>query len=215
MKTQLYAWLYPKLRPFYATYRHKDAFHLLDVGCGIHSPTKAKRVFPQAIYHGIDRDVYENTADDMALIDQFFQLNLDHDSLDEVPDNFYDVIIMAHVIEHLWNGLEVVETLCQKLKQGGSIYMEYPSARSLHLPSANGTLNFWDDPTHMRLYETREILPVLEKAGMVINKTAVRHDPFRILAFPVALTYGLLKRKPATAFWDILGFAEYIYAVKR
>ena len=66
----------------------------------------------------------------------------------------------------------------------------------------------------MRLYRTTEITPVLQQAGMRVVATAVRHDPIRLLLFPFMLVRGLWTRQPATAFWDILGFAEYIYAVK-
>ena len=64
-----------------------------------------------------------------------------------LADNHYDLIILSHVIEHINNGLDVVERLSKKLKFGGHIYIEYPSLKSLQLPSAQGSLHFCDDDT--------------------------------------------------------------------
>ena len=65
---------------------------------------------------------------------------------------------MVHVIEHLHNGDKVLEGLLTKLRSGGVIYIEYPGIRSTRLPSMRGSLNFSDDPTHVRLYSVPEIM---------------------------------------------------------
>src|SRR5690606_34531212 len=107
---------------------------------------------------GVDRDRdYNNKVEDFKLMDQFFQIDLTTLQFDQIPDNHYDAIMMAHVIEHLPNGTEVIAQLIPKLKKGGLIYIEYPGLRSTKLPSKKGTLNFYDDDTHCRIYTQVEL----------------------------------------------------------
>lgn len=193
-------------------------FTVLDVGAGNHSARKMKRVYPQCIYHGLDQvSDYNNDDADMREMDRFFQIDLGYvDSLAEIPDNFYDVIVVAHVIEHLRNGLEVIAALLPKLKVGGRIYVEFPSVRSLSLPSMKGCLNFSDDSTHVRVYEVRELANVMLDRGCRVIRGGRRRDWSKILLLPFFLVRSAMHRDgiQASVFWDLLGFADYIYAKK-
>ena len=142
---------------------------MLDVGVGNHSPSQFKKYFPSSVYHGIDIDVnYNNTPDDVSKVDQFFKLDLTKLNFDEIPNNYYDGIIMAHIIEHLENGDQVISLLSTKLKSGGYIYIEYPSAKSIKFPTKQGTLNFYDDSTHVRLYNHIELGKAMKEDGFEI-----------------------------------------------
>jgi trans-aconitate methyltransferase len=145
---------------FYRSFCHRQ-FVLLDVGCGNHGATKAKRFFPDCEYWGIDRELYETDEKDLSLTYRRFELDLDRDDLSSVPEQAFDVILASHVIEHLQNGIRVISALCGKLKPGGVIYIEFPSTRSLGLPSVPGTLNFCDDPTHIRIYDVKDVANAL------------------------------------------------------
>ena len=191
-------------------------FILLDVGAGSHSPSLAKRVFPDCIYHGIDIGNYDNSANDMSLMDRYFEMDVTKLDFDEIPDYYYDLIILSHIIEHLHNGDKVIEGLAKKLKPGGFIYIEYPGEKSTRFPKMRGSLNFYDDPTHVRLYSLQEIEQLLTTAGFVtISKGLRRYWPY-ILLTPIKIAYNVMKRGyiPGSIFWDILGFAEYVYAKK-
>ena len=52
---------------------------------------------------------------------------VDLDNLSELdnalPNNYFDFIIMSHVIEHTRKGTEILEILSKKLKVGGGIYI--------------------------------------------------------------------------------------------
>jgi trans-aconitate methyltransferase len=196
---------------------HGREFSLLDVGCGNHSPAQTRKWFPQCRYSGIDRESYNLDDRDKEAMGTSFAIDLQKQSLSPVPDRAYDVILLSHVIEHLTNGLEVLAELAAKLAPGGRIYVEFPSERSLRLPSMKGTLNFHDDPTHVRLYTVAEVRKVLESYGLEIVSAGRRRDMAHILLCPVHLVYNLLKnrRLSAAALWDLLGFADYVYAVSR
>jgi hypothetical protein len=205
---------YPRFKPYYHRFKNRQ-FTLLDVGCGNHSPSETKKVFKNVIYHGLDKtNNYNNTSEDIARIDRFFQIDLDKDSLTEISNNFYDVILMCHIVEHLKKGTDVLAQLTSKLKKGGVIYVEFPSVHSLELPSMKGTLNFCDDLTHVRIYDIKELANILLQNNCKIIRAGTRRDPIRLIAFPFMLLRGLLRRSPASAFWDLMGFADYIYATR-
>jgi hypothetical protein len=193
-------------------------FTVLDVGAGNHSARKMKRVYPNCIYHGVDRIAnYNNDDADRQKMDQFFQVDLDSVATTAViPDSTYDVIIIAHVIEHLYDGSAAILALLPKLKPGGCIYIEFPSVRSLSLPSMRGCLNFSDDPTHVRLYDVGELGNLLLSNGFRIVRGGRRRDWIRVLLLPLLFIRSALQRDgvQASIFWDLLGFADYIYARK-
>lgn len=192
-------------------------FSLLDVGAGNHSASAAKRWFPRCHYSGIDRDRdYNNDPADFAAMDEFFELDLTRLELDAVPNGRYDAILMAHVIEHLHNGDDVVRALIPKLRPGGVICIEFPGKRSLRLPRMRGTLNFYDDPTHVRLFTADEVGALLRECGLRVTRAGTRRDPIGILLMPVS-AYKCWKRfhyVPGGVFWDLTGFADYVVGVK-
>ncbi len=191
-------------------------FRLLDVGCGNHSASKTKTLFKNCLYYGLDRDNYNNTTEDYNLMEEFYRVDLESGSLAGVPNGFFDAIIMSHVIEHLHDGLAAILMLSSKLKPGGIIYVEFPSVRSLGLPSMPGTLHFCDDTTHIRLYDVKEVVNTLLTKGLKIVKAGTRRNVMRIAITPFAFVYlKYVRRRPyATAFWDILGFASFVFAQK-
>lgn len=192
-------------------------FTLLDVGAGNHSATFLKRIFPQCEYYGLDISrSYDNDENDFALMEEFYELDLTLLQFDKIPDNFFDAILMTHVIEHLHNGDKVLEGLLPKLKRGGVIYVEYPGVRSTRLPSMRASLNFYDDPTHVRLYHLNEIVGALTNGGLRIVKSGTRRNWLFILIMPLLLPYRYLKRGYFVGgdFWDLTGFAESVYGRK-
>jgi ubiquinone/menaquinone biosynthesis C-methylase UbiE len=192
-------------------------FRLLDIGAGNHSATKAKTVFPNCEYHGVDmeRD-YNNSEEDLKLMDAFYEMDLTKLNFTAMPDNYFDAIQIAHVIEHLYNGDEVIKGLLPKLKSGGYIYLEYPGEKSTRLPSMYGSLNFKDDPTHVRVYSVKELTALLEANGCKVLKSGLRRNGWFIMATPFRIikTWASGKKLQGNIFWDLLGFAEFVWARK-
>jgi len=192
-------------------------FNLLDIGCGNHSPSITKYWFPKCTYYGLDKDKnYNNDSRDLELMDGFYNIDLINNKLDKIPDEHFDVIMMAHVIEHLPNGDEVMIKLLPKLKKNGYIYIEYPSFKSTKLPSMKGTLNFFDDPTHCRLYTQIELYNLFLKNKCKIIKGGIRRYMMYILLTPFRAIYDIIRYGyvNGSVFWDIMGFAEYIIVQK-
>ncbi len=193
-------------------------FRLLDVGSGNHSPTKTTALFPNCEYHGMDQTLdYGYSEQDKAIMKGFYDNDLTKLDFDSIPDQYFDFIMMAHIIEHLHNGDAVITRLAKKLKPGGHIYIEYPGHKSTHLPSMRGSLNFHDDPTHVRVYSVPELSALLSKEDFRILSSGTRRSWPYVFATPARAVISLFKHKyvAGNVFWDLLGFAEYVYAQKK
>jgi len=110
-----------------------------------------------------------------------------------------------------------LKKLFPKLKPGGYMYIEYPGLKSTKLPSMYGTLNFKDDPTHVRLYSVKELTDLFEKNQFRVLRSGTRRNPWFIMSMPFRIVVSMLKGKKlqGNIFWDILGFAEYLWVQKK
>lgn len=193
-------------------------FRLLDIGAGNHSATKAKRVFPLCEYHGVDMEKdYNNDQEDFNQMAAFYEMDLTKLDFKSIPDNYFDGIWMVHVIEHLYNGDEVIKLLLPKLKMGGYMYVEYPGKRSTTLPSMHGSLNFKDDPTHVRVYAVKELSALFTANNCRVLSSGTRRNPWFMMAIPFRVVMSLVKgeKMQGNIFWDVLGFAEYLWVQKK
>jgi SAM-dependent methyltransferase len=209
----------PRLKRFRSDVGDR-AFNLLDVGCANGSAPLTRRWYPQCRYFGIDKGREHLSATEIEAMDEFFVADLEFDDLTRLPAQFFDVIVVAHVIEHLSNGLEVLARLTTKLAPGGRMYIEFPSARSLGLPSAVGGLQFCDDATHIRVYDICDVANALLSEGLTVVKAGRRTEYLRILLSPLTLplqirTLITQRRLHASGLWDLLGFADFVYARRR
>jgi SAM-dependent methyltransferase len=195
----------------------QSAFALLDVGAGNFSASKTKYLFPNCEYHGIDlNSSYCYTEEDFKVLHSFYEMDLTLLDYKVIPDNYFDFIRMTHVIEHLTNGDEVIANLLPKLKNGGYIYIEYPGKRSTKLPSMTGTLNFYDDSSHVRIYTIAELKGILQKKQIVVLSCGTRRNIIFLLATPFRIVASLVRGKKlhGNIFWDLLGFAEFLFGRK-
>ncbi len=194
------------------------AFKLLDVGVGNHSATKTVSLFPSCEYSGVDLNKdYNNNDADFMVMKSFYEMDLTKLDFQVIPDEYYDGIWIVHVIEHLPNGDQVIEKLIEKLKSGGYMYIEYPGIKSTKLPSMYGTLNFYDDLSHVRIYSVKELTTLFERTGCQVLKGGVRRNIYFMLTAPVRILGQWIRGKKliGNIFWDILGFAEFVYIRKK
>lgn len=197
----------------------KPSVKVLDVGCGNHSASMMKKCYPHCRYWGLDKSkYYNNDAEDFRAMEDFYEIDLNSNSgsLNAVSDDFFDCIIFSHTIEHLENGQDILLRLLPKLKKNGIIYIETPSPRSIHLPNMGIGLNFYSDPTHIRIYPINQIKHLLQENGFSIMKSGTRRLIKRILFLPLYIIGSITRYKYLSAgvFYDITGFAIYIIASK-
>lgn len=195
-----------------------NSFNLLDVGAGNHSAAKTVKIFPKCQYYGLDLNKsYNNSEDDFKAMKNFIEMDLTKLDFEVLPNEFFDGIWMVHVMEHLYNGDEVIKKLLPKLKNGGFMYVEYPGEKSTRLPSMKGTLNFKDDSTHVRLYSIKELSKIFTDNGCKVLRSGTRRNVFFIVAMPFRVISYWIRRKKliGNIFWDVLGFAEFLWVTKK
>lgn len=190
-------------------------FTLLDIGAGNNSASKTLSLFPSCEYHGLDLNKeYNNDEQEFAKMKAFYEMDLTKLAFDDIPDGYFDAILVVHVIEHLFNGDLVLLGLMKKLKPGGILYVEYPGQKSTTLPSMKGTLNYHDDPTHVRIYSFDELAGLFTNNGYQVIRKGMRRSWFYVVVFPARIVLRWLRGKAVTGniFWDLLGFAEFVEA---
>jgi SAM-dependent methyltransferase len=202
----------PKYTYFFTEFRGKKV-KFLDVGCANNSVERAKIWFPESLYYGLDYIEYSGSAREQMA--GFYFVDLTSNDLTTLPNAEFNIILVSHVIEHVPNGLAVVEGLIKKLKKNGVIYIEYPSVRSLGFPKWMGRgVRFHNDPTHIRVYSRIDLVNILLSGGMKVDSAGTRRNLYKIVLFPLVFVFNIFRGIPSEALWDIVGFSEYIYARK-
>jgi SAM-dependent methyltransferase len=191
----------------------RPPLRILDIGCGNHSVRYLKTQFPGSRYTGVDRGVYNNTAADLALMDEFHPIDLETADLSAFPDGGFDLVVLAHVLEHLHHGRAVLEAALTKVTLGGILYVAHPHAASVGFPHRRDTLNFYDDPTHVTVWPPGEAARVLSTHGFQILAAGRTRLPRNLLLMPlkVALS-GYIGGVNGPMLWDLYGFEEYVVA---
>ncbi len=99
------------------------------------------------------------------------------DSINELPDNYFDAIILNDVLEHLLFPWDDLKLLRAKLSNNGVIVSSVPNVRYI-----KNVFNFlikknWEytengilDSTHFRFFTKKSIIPLFEKSGYTIEK---------------------------------------------
>ena len=190
---------------------------LLDVGCGSHSSTKIKSINPTINYTGIDIQMYQMEDSDIKKADSFILTSPENfaNEIGKFKNNF-DSIICAHNLEHCNDYIAVTHSICNALKVDGVVYFSFPSQATQYLPKRKGTLNFYDDTTHINLIDYSYFINLLKDLNMKIIWTRKRYRPI----FPFIL--GLLFEPFGRLFkincpylyatWALYGFETIIIA---
>lgn len=186
---------------------------ILDVGCGNHSPRYFKTGFPGCHYVGVDQTVYSNTPDEMRMMDRFIEADLEVSELEEVPDRSFDLIVLSHVLEHLRRGLEVLRVLRRKLRDGGIFFLAFPNPESVNFPHRDGSLNFYDDPTHVTLVDESALVRLLREIGAEVVYIRTTRRPVHLcLMLGRIAAAPLLGPVMGGALWDLYGFERVVVA---
>ena len=199
----------------FSGYRDKP-INILDIGCGNKSSLRIKK-YVDCHYVGIDIDERNQEELNQLSIDEYYYCNLDKD-FPKFNDCFFDYINFCHVAEHLdyESTQRIIREAYRILRPGGALYIEYPNEGSTKLPSMRGTLNFYDDSTHKTILSTRSLLEYCEQIGYKVVKNGKRRDYVRIIGLPALVARSLIHYRyvAGSCFWDLLGFADYLYCVK-
>jgi SAM-dependent methyltransferase len=133
------------------------------------------------------------------------------------PDGSMDAITCMHLIEHLRDSRLLEREVARLLKPSAAVYFETPHPKTLTLSSPRGravgtfTLNFWDDPTHVRPVALGALAQRLRSAGMDVVDSGISRNWLLAAAYPF-LIFQPPSRKRFTARIHWLGWSVYLIA---
>ena len=187
---------------------------LLDVGCGNESPLLIKRRRPDIIYTGIDVGDYNQSEKSREFADRYI-LSTPESFAEDIAsmEAEFDAVISAHNIEHCNHPIDTVHAMCSALKKGGRLCMIFPCEESVSFPSRKGTLNFYDDATHIYVPQFDRIVLELKNNGLRIDFQERRYQPVgkRIIGI---VCDQFIKDRVTRFTWAHYGFESIIWATK-
>jgi len=187
---------------------------VLELGCG--GFDKLKRINginPLAQLYGCDVGLQP----DVPPYVHFSSVNLDKEPL-PYEDDFFDVVIMIHVLEHLSNHANAAREAKRVLKKGGLFYVEAPSVRSIFVPSLlfaadqGNPFNFFDDPTHIRPWTKAGLYYYLRGNGFLVVTVGTGRRMLEVIPALGRLLKSIIRRDRVSAsmqVWTIVGWSVY------
>jgi SAM-dependent methyltransferase len=136
---------------------------------------------------------------------------------DRLPwrDGSMDTVTCMHVVEHLDSLGNLFGEAARVLKPGGRAYFETPHPKTVHLPSAKGkfTLNFFDDPTHVRVVTVEELATAARQASLQVRGRGISRN-WLFAASHLIYWRRAESRKKFTARVHWIGWSAYLVARK-
>ncbi len=136
------------------------------------------------------------------------------------PDATMDAVTCMHVVEHLTAVSPLLREIARVSKPGGRVYLETPHPRSLALPrlrtgpaSFDFTLNFHDDPTHVRVVTEEALAEGMQAAGLTVTAHGISRNWLFAAAYPV-FRWLPPSRKKFTAQVHWVGWSAFVLAQK-
>lgn len=154
---------------------------VLEIGCGCGATLlKIKHECKAAELYGIELN--EDAAIDARAFADVRSVDVENDTLD-YPENFFDYIIFADVLEHLYDPWKVLRRFRSCLSDSGVILASIPNTMHYTLirELINGSWTYQDagllDRTHIRFFTKREITKMFVEAGYSSLEFKVKQSP--------------------------------------
>lgn len=189
---------------------------ILDVGCGNNSPSRTKGLLPNSYYVGLDIGDYNQTKPNLA-----------NEYVITTPSEFsakirelgtrFDVVVSTHNIEHCNLRNETLEAMLYVTKPGGRIFLSFPCEQSVDFPRRKGTLNYYDDPTHLQYPPNfDEFIQKLRDSKFEVIYSTKNYKPtiLRIIGF-ILEPFSAVSKKVYLGTWQYYGFESIIIAQKK
>jgi methionine biosynthesis protein MetW len=174
---------------------------ILDIGCGTGVLGAYFREHQQCTVQGIEisEDAYQIA---ITNLDNAYKANIETFDL-PFDTNFFDVIVMGDVLEHLINPVPALQKLLTVLKPGGRIYITVPNIRYWRVVRDLVFSDQWEyaswgtlDYTHLRFFTKSSIVKLMKQSGMKVTKAerVIKHPSISswISRFTIGLFDGFL-----------------------
>lgn len=166
-----------KLEGYYTNVRQEmlaflpnDAKKILDVGCSEGYFGKAVKDKNNAEVWGIEY-MEKHAKEAQKVLDKVF-IGPCENFLDDLPENYFEVIYFNDVLEHLVDPYLVLEKIKSKLTKNGIVISSIPNLRYYQVMEElyfNGDFEYKEegilDKTHLRFFTKKSIKNMYEKLG--------------------------------------------------
>ena len=138
---------------------------------------------------------------------EFARLNLEREAL-PWPEASVDAVTCMHLVEHLTDLHWLMREVARVLKPGGAAYFETPHPKTLRFSSPAGaaagtyTMNFYDDPTHVRIVSVGGLAKLAMATGLEVNSSGTSRNWMFAAAWPLFYLFPASRKKfTAQAHW--------------
>lgn len=176
------------LKPFLRTTKVVEKGNFLDVGCGIGNFVFIMKYLGMNAY-GIEPGNFDKK------FSEDYNLNIFQGELFEAKfdDNFFDVITLNHVLEHVSNPAETMQELYRILNKGGHLIIAVPITDSFAFKLFGKYWAQLDTPRHLFLFSIDNLKDYAEHAGFEIDFIRYNSTPsFQLIS---SLIYLMEQRK--------------------
>lgn len=142
---------------------------ILDIGCGSGDTLVLLQSVGWECY-GLDIDTYAIGAAHARGIKNASLGS--YEKMKKFPDNFFDVIRLYHVIEHLPDPSDCLKLARKKLKPGGEIILGTPNVWSLIARIAKQYWYNLDCPRHLYLFTPQTLQKLLQKNNFSVQNVS-------------------------------------------
>lgn len=193
---------------------HLPGLKVLEIGCGVGT---FRKHFPSACeYWGVEPHQESAFVASKHLF-RVFPTNLE-DSFENIPNEYFDLIIMNDVLEHIASTDFILDVFRQKLVPQGSIVVSIPNVRYVDLLYRLIFLNDWEyidsgilDKTHLRFFTSRSFLRICERHSLRIL-LARGINPIRLnLTTLRAFCYSFVMMILSIVFGRSSRFRQYLF----
>ena len=157
---------------------NKGAKKLLDVGC-----SWGKYIKDMHDYGGFSVIGVEFNKKMCSVGQNKLGLDIRHGNLIEqkFDDNSFDIIVLSHVIEHLYNPKEVIKEIYRILSLNGLVFIKTPNINTFE---RRIFAKYWfpfEAPRHTVLFNKKNLCLLLSRNSFVIRKVIYEKTPNNII----------------------------------
>lgn len=184
---------------------------VLDVGCSTgYLGELLRRKGCTVVGIEVDQDGVA-TARSTGAYAEVYELNLDDDAV-RLPNQQFDVVLCADILEHLRHPDTVLRRLCNLLSDDGCVVVSLPNVAhlSIRVDLLRGKFTYTDtgilDRTHLHFYTYRTAMDLVQNAGLRVDSVLAGSNRFgdilsfgpralRMLRGPLAFSIVLIARR--------------------
>ncbi len=154
---------------------------ILDIGCGNGDFLNYISKMGNYQLYGIERD---EIASKRAALKTNIHLQSTALSETDFGENFFDIITLIHVFEHLWSPEQTLSIISNILKPGGILIITIPNIGSWQAKLFKGNWLHLDPPRHLLFFEPNDLIRIMQEKGFSLVKEqyfSIEQNPFGVI----------------------------------